>query len=75
MRRRDLLTLGAVAMASPALAHPKSGQGDTRPGGAAAPPAPALEASARETILLDADWRFHPWRHSLAQGARRQSDL
>jgi beta-galactosidase len=59
MRRRDLLTLGAVAMASPALAHPKSGQGDTRPGGAAAPPAPALEASGRETILLDADWRFH----------------
>jgi beta-galactosidase len=54
MRRRDLLTLGAVAMASPALA-----QGKAKPGAAPATPAPASEPSGRETVLLDADWRFH----------------
>jgi beta-galactosidase len=57
MRRRDLLTLGAMAMASPALAQSKPLPGKAPSGGAA--PAASSEPSGRETILLDADWRFH----------------
>jgi beta-galactosidase len=58
MRRRDLLKLGAVAavgVPSAAVAHQAKVPGDP----AAPPPSLLSDKSARETILLDADWRFH----------------
>jgi len=58
MRRRDLLTLGAMAMASPTLAQSKP-VGGKEPSGDATPAAAPAGPSGRDTILLDADWRFH----------------
>ena len=63
MRRRDLLKLGAVAAVGVPSATTVAAQAATKaPGDTAAtppPPGPLSEKTARETILLDADWRFH----------------
>jgi len=62
MRRRDLLKLGAVAAVGVPSATVAAQAATKAPGDPAAPPTapgPLSEKTARETILLDADWRFH----------------